>query len=82
MNKLTHNIIGWGAGLAIGMTIGVSLNNIVLGVGVGVAIGAGLATTQMKKEILQEKKNKTTFVEFLVSNPITFNRTYILYLIW
>ena len=42
MNKLTHNIIGWGAGLAIGMTIGVSLNNIVLGVGVGVAIGAGL----------------------------------------
>ena len=25
MNKLTHNMIGWGAGLAIGMTIGVSL---------------------------------------------------------
>ena len=49
MNKLTHNIIGWGAGLAIGMTIGVSLNNIVLGVGVGVAIGAGLATTHMIK---------------------------------
>lgn len=49
MNKLAHNIIGWGAGLAIGMTIGVSLNNTVLGVGVGVAIGAGLATTQMKK---------------------------------
>ena len=49
MNKLTHNIIGWGAGLAIGMTIGVSLNNIVLGVGAGVAIGAGLATTHMIK---------------------------------
>ena len=46
MNRLAHNIIGWGAGLAIGMTIGVSLNNIILGVGVGVAIGAGLATTQ------------------------------------
>ena len=50
MNNITHNIIGWGAGLVIGITIGVSLNNIVLGIGVGVAIGAGLATTQMKKE--------------------------------
>ena len=50
MNNLTHNIIGWCAGLAIGMAIGVSLNNIALGIGVGVAIGAGLATTQMKKE--------------------------------
>ena len=49
MNKLTHNMIGWGAGLAIGMTIGVSLNNIVLGVGVGVSICAGLATTQMQQ---------------------------------
>ena len=49
MNKLAHNIIGWGAWLAIGMTIGVSLNNIVLGIGVGVAIGTGLATTQMKR---------------------------------
>ena len=35
MNKITYNMIGWGAGLAIG---------------VGVAIGAGLVTTQMKKE--------------------------------
>ena len=34
----------------IGMTIGVSLNNIALGIGVGVAIGAGLASTQMKKQ--------------------------------
>ena len=50
MNNLTHNIIGWCAGLAIGMAIGVSLNNIALGIGVGVAIDAGLATTQMKKE--------------------------------
>ena len=39
MNNLTHNIIGWCAGLAIGMAIGV-----------GVAIGAGLASTQMKKQ--------------------------------
>jgi len=50
MNKMTYNMIGWGAGLAIGVTIGVSLNNIALGIGVGVAIGAGLVTTQMKKE--------------------------------
>tara|TARA_Y100001935_G_scaffold169583_1_gene139923 strand:+ start:716 stop:886 length:171 start_codon:yes stop_codon:yes gene_type:complete len=49
MNKLAHNIIGWGAGLTIGITIVMSLNNIVLGLGVGVAIGAGLATTLMKK---------------------------------
>ena len=49
MNKLAHNIIGWGAGLTIGITIVMSLNNIVLGLGVGVAIGAGLAITQMKK---------------------------------
>ena len=35
MNNLTHNIIGWCAGLAIGMTIGVSLYNIALGIGVG-----------------------------------------------
>ena len=50
MNNLKYNIIGWGAGLAIGITIGVSLNNILLGIGVGVAIGAGLVTTQMNKE--------------------------------
>ena len=50
MNNLTHNIFGWGAGLAICMAIGVSLNNIALGIGVRFAIGAGLVTTQMKKE--------------------------------
>ena len=50
MNKVTHDMIGWGAGMAIGITIGVSLNNIALGIGVGVAISAGLASTQMKKE--------------------------------
>ena len=36
--------------MAIGVTIGASLNNIALGIGVEVAISAGLATTQMKKE--------------------------------
>ena len=50
MNDITHNIIGWGSGMAIGVTIGASLNNIALGIGVGVAISAGLASTQMKKE--------------------------------
>ena len=72
MNNLTHNIIGWCAGLAIGMRIGVSLNNIALGIGVGVAIGAGLASTQMKSKILQEVKKKqssSTFVRFLFFNP-------------
>ena len=48
MSKVPYNMIG--AALAIGVAIGVSLNNIALGIGVGVAIGAGLVTTQMKKE--------------------------------
>tara|TARA_B100001964_G_scaffold91135_1_gene102371 strand:+ start:200 stop:376 length:177 start_codon:yes stop_codon:yes gene_type:complete len=50
MNKIVHDMIAWGAGMAIGVTIGVSLNNIALGIGVGVAISAGLSSTQMKKE--------------------------------
>ena len=58
MNNLTHNIIGWCAGLAISMTIGVSLNNIALGIGVGVAIGAGLASTQMKKQNSSSEKTE------------------------
>ena len=57
LNNLKHNIIGWGAGLAEGITIGVSLNNILLGIGVGAAIGAGLATTQMKKENFSREGN-------------------------
>tara|TARA_Y100000590_G_C14960041_1_gene728369 strand:- start:24 stop:200 length:177 start_codon:yes stop_codon:yes gene_type:complete len=50
MNRIAHDMIAWGAGMAIGFAIGVSLNNIALGIGVGVAISAGLVTTQMKKE--------------------------------
>ena len=50
MNRIVHDMIAWGAGMAIGVTIGVSLNNIALGIGVGVAISAGLSSTQMKKE--------------------------------
>tara|TARA_Y100000996_G_C22308313_1_gene555112 strand:+ start:172 stop:345 length:174 start_codon:yes stop_codon:yes gene_type:complete len=45
-----NSIIGWCAGLAIGMTIGVSQNNIILGIGLGVAFGASLGHIQMKKE--------------------------------
>ena len=50
MNNLTHNIIGWCAGLAIGMAIGVSQNNIILGIGLGVAFCASLGHIQMKKK--------------------------------
>ena len=46
MNRVVHDMIAWGAWMAIG----VSLNNIALGIGVGVVISAGLATTQIKKE--------------------------------
>ena len=45
---LSKNIIGWCAGLAIGMTIGVSQNSILLGIGLGVAFGAALDHVQMK----------------------------------
>ena len=50
MNRMTHDMIAWGAGMAIGVAIGVPLNNIALGIGVGVAISVGLASTQIKKE--------------------------------
>tara|TARA_B100001113_G_scaffold253229_1_gene208776 strand:+ start:886 stop:1110 length:225 start_codon:yes stop_codon:yes gene_type:complete len=66
MNRVTHDMVAWGAGMAIGVTIGLSLNNIALGIGVGVVISAGLASTQIKKKILQAKKSSLTFVGFFV----------------
>ena len=50
MKNITISTIGWCAGLAIGMTIGVSQNNIILGIGLGVAFGASLGHTQMKRK--------------------------------
>ena len=50
MKNTQYSIIGWCAGLAIGMTIGVSQNNIILGIGLGTAFGAALGHIQMKKE--------------------------------
>ena len=53
MNNLTQSIIGWCAGLSIG----VSQNNIILGIGLGVAFGASLGHSQTKKEnSLREEK--------------------------
>ena len=49
MKYTLQSIIGWCAGLAIGMTIGVSQNNIALGMGLGVAFGASLGHLQTKK---------------------------------
>ena len=57
MKNTKHSIIGWCAGLAIGMTIGVSQNNIILGIGLEVAFGASLGHIQMKK------KNSSSEVE-------------------
>ena len=52
-----YSIIGWCSGLAIGMTIGISQNNIAIGIGLGVAFGASLGQFQMKKEnSLKEEK--------------------------
>ena len=56
MSKVPYNMIG--VGQAIGVAIGVSLNNIALGIGVGVAIGAGLASTQMKKQNSSSEKTE------------------------
>ena len=50
MKNITQNIIGWCAGLAIGITIGLSQNNTILGIGLGVAFGAALGHIQMKEE--------------------------------
>ena len=50
MRNTTHSIIGWCAGLAISMAIGLSQNNIILGIGLGIAFGASLGHIQMKKE--------------------------------
>lgn len=50
MGKITQSIIGWCAGLTIGIAIGVSQNNIILGIGLGVAFGSGLGHIQIKKE--------------------------------
>ena len=50
MKNTTQSIIGWCAGLAIGMTIGVSQNNIILGIGLGAEIDEALGQIQMKKE--------------------------------
>ena len=51
MNRIIYyDMIAWAAGMAIGVVIGMSLNNLALGIGIGVAISAGLASTQIKKE--------------------------------
>ena len=50
MKNAIHSIIGWCAGLGIGLTIGISQNSMILGIGLGVAFGASLGHIQMKKE--------------------------------
>ena len=54
MKNTKHNTIGWCAGLAIGMTIGVSQNNLMLGIGLGVAFGASLGLIKVKKNSSSE----------------------------
>ena len=57
MKYKIQSIIGWSAGLATGMTIGLSQNNIALSIGLGVAFGASLGHFQTKKEnSLREEK--------------------------
>ena len=56
MKNARNSIIGWCAGLAIGMTIGVSQNNIILGIGLGVAFGAYLGHIQLKMKNSSSKE--------------------------
>ena len=74
MNNLTQSIIGWCASLAIGVTICVSLNNIIIGIGLGAAFGALLGHIQMKKENSSSKEEENpTFVGFFVyTNSLIF----------
>ena len=55
MKNITYSMIGWCAGLALGITICVSQNNIMLGIGLGIAFGAALGHIQMKKESSSSK---------------------------
>ena len=50
MKNTTQSIIGWCAGLAIGMAMDLSQNNLILGIGLGAAFGASLGHLQMKKK--------------------------------
>ena len=54
MKNTLHSAIGWCAGLAIGMTMGVSQSNITLGIGLGVAFGASLVLIKVKKNSSSE----------------------------
>ncbi|MED5256296.1 MAG: hypothetical protein VX818_03575 [Candidatus Neomarinimicrobiota bacterium] len=56
MNRITHDMTAWGAGIAIGAAIGLSLNNIALGIGVGAAMGAALSSTKQNKENTSSEK--------------------------
>ena len=72
MNNKAHNIIGWGAGLAVGITIGVSLNNVVLGIGLAVAIGAGLSFTIQKNATSNTKNQLSDEAVEAMANKIIF----------
>lgn len=65
MNKIAHDMIAWVAAMAIGITIGASLNNMALGIGAGVSISAGLSSIWTKKEKnSNEKKSSPKLVTF------------------
>ena len=57
MNNLTQSIIGWCAGLAIGMTIGVSLINLILCIGLGACIWCIIGSHANEEEkILKQRR--------------------------
>ena len=58
MKSALNSLIGCCAGLAIGMTIGLSQNNMALCIGLGVAFGASLGHLQTKKENFSKEEKE------------------------
>ena len=49
-----------GAGIAIGVTVGVAMDDVGLGIALGLAIGAGMASKQKKKNIMDDSSSEDT----------------------
>jgi len=62
MKKKPVSMIG--AGIAIGVGIGVAMDNVGLGIALGLAIGAGMASIQKKKNIYLLKLSNIYLLQF------------------
>ena len=58
MKKKQVNMVG--AGIAIGVAVGVAMDNVGLGIALGLAIGAGMASIQKKKNKTDDSSSEDT----------------------